>query len=171
MSINKKKYEKVGLILREYRKKIGITQKELAERINLSEASIKKFEYGEILPKLEYIFRLSSILNFKLNDLFVLLEPYTEDYPSLTSLFFEKDTDFINYLTSIGIHISGLSNTTDTDPTTNVTIGKPTSNRGIYNYESSPTMQIKVTDFEKIEKETSNYIRTLFQLLTEKKGN
>ena len=49
--------------LRDLRKKAGLTQKELAERINISLMTFKRWEWGQRAPRLEEIKRIAQALN------------------------------------------------------------------------------------------------------------
>lgn len=46
------------------RKEKGLTQKQLAELIGVSERSIQQFEYGQITPKYETRLKLTKVLNY-----------------------------------------------------------------------------------------------------------
>ena len=39
-------YEKIGLLIKEYRKKLKLTQKEFGEKIGKTESTIRKYEKG-----------------------------------------------------------------------------------------------------------------------------
>lgn len=52
----------VGENIRTIRKERGLTQKALAEKTGLSVRSIQDFEYDKIVPKLETLLKLASVL-------------------------------------------------------------------------------------------------------------
>ena len=51
----------LGLALREQRLKAGLTQAELAERINVDEVSVRRWELGLRLPSVETLLLLEAI--------------------------------------------------------------------------------------------------------------
>lgn len=52
-----------------YRKSLGITQMELAEKLNYSDKAVSKWERGESLPDIKTLFEISNIFGITLNDL------------------------------------------------------------------------------------------------------
>lgn len=58
-------YKKIGLKIKENRKKLKLTQKELGEKIGKTESSIQKYEKGltqipnDVLEKLADVFQMS----------------------------------------------------------------------------------------------------------------
>ncbi|MCL1889752.1 MAG: helix-turn-helix transcriptional regulator [Desulfovibrionaceae bacterium] len=55
-------------ILRAYRENAGLTQKELAEKIDASLAAIKKLEHGDRVPSLRTVLALCRGLGVKPHD-------------------------------------------------------------------------------------------------------
>lgn len=53
-----------------YRKKNKITQKELAEKLNLKNSSVSNWEQGANAPDIDVIFKICQIFNISLSDLF-----------------------------------------------------------------------------------------------------
>lgn len=53
----------------EYRKMLGLTQADLAEKLNFSDKSISKWERGEAIPDLEVLLKLCDIFGITLNDI------------------------------------------------------------------------------------------------------
>ena len=51
----------LGLALREQRMKAGLTQAELAERINVDEVSVRRWELGLRLPSIETLLLLEAV--------------------------------------------------------------------------------------------------------------
>ena len=99
-------YEKIGLLIKEYRKKLKLTQKEFGEKIGKTESTIRKYEKGlvqipnDVLEKIANfldvpLFRLiSTEYNEKLNQ--ALKESYKKIYteiiknPNEKPLYIEK---------------------------------------------------------------------------------
>ncbi|MBN3348314.1 hypothetical protein CF050_15875 [Clostridium botulinum] len=53
----------IGMNIKKARKKAGVTQKELAEKVKKSERMIQKYENGEVIPSIEIIGKISDVLN------------------------------------------------------------------------------------------------------------
>lgn len=66
----------VGRTISERRKKLNMTQAQLAERLNVSNKSISRWETGTTMPDISLLIPLSEILEISLND---LLDGETED--------------------------------------------------------------------------------------------
>ena len=62
--------EKIGKFISEKRKEKGITQSELAEKLNITDRAISKWENGICMPDVGTIPELCKILNITINDLF-----------------------------------------------------------------------------------------------------
>ena len=67
MEIQKEINEKVGKNLMYYRKQAGLTQAELAEKINYSDKSISKWESGNGVPDLYTLMALGELFNVPIN--------------------------------------------------------------------------------------------------------
>lgn len=109
-------------ILKEQRKSLNLTQKDLADKTGLSEITIRKYEKGERQPKLEQLQRLSKalecdILDFmsaKEQNLFYLNESQrylnkvlsSENHPA---------TPLVDVLLSIITHISDIAPVNSTE--------------------------------------------------------
>ena len=61
---------KIGKFISEKRKELGITQSELAEKLNITDRAISKWENGVCMPDVGTIPELCEILNITINDLF-----------------------------------------------------------------------------------------------------
>ena len=61
---------KIGKFISEKRKEKGITQSELAEKLNITDRAISKWENGVCMPDVGTIPELCEILNITINDLF-----------------------------------------------------------------------------------------------------
>lgn len=53
----------IGEKIKKYRKEFGITQKELADKLNLKSSTISKYENNQISPSIEILLEISKILN------------------------------------------------------------------------------------------------------------
>lgn len=61
---------KIGKFIQQKRKESGLTQYELAERLNVSDRAVSKWENGNCIPDVPNIQELCKILNITINDLF-----------------------------------------------------------------------------------------------------
>ena len=61
--------EKIGAFLARLRREKGYTQREVANRLELSEKTISKWECGKGLPEVVYMEPLSSLLGISVNEL------------------------------------------------------------------------------------------------------
>lgn len=61
--------KKIGLYIQNKRKKLGITQEELGERLSLSSKAVSKWECGKALPDVNIIQDLATILNVEVIEL------------------------------------------------------------------------------------------------------
>ncbi len=65
--------------IKEMIKKSGYTQKEIAEKLNTTEANISGWSKGTIIPRLDNAYKLSKILKCSLNDLIEENPPNEDD--------------------------------------------------------------------------------------------
>lgn len=70
MIFDDKKY--IAKKIKEYRKKRGMTQAELAEKIDLGTKQISRIEIGEFYPSLNTFFKIVDALNINLEDFIIL---------------------------------------------------------------------------------------------------
>lgn len=61
---------KIGKFIQQQRKEKNITQSELAEKLNITDRAISKWENGICMPDVDNINELCKILNITINDLF-----------------------------------------------------------------------------------------------------
>ena len=61
--------DKIGKFILELRKQKGMTQKELAEQIGVSDKTISKWECGNSIPDISYLETLCSSLSISVNEL------------------------------------------------------------------------------------------------------
>ena len=59
-----------AFLIRQARQRAGLTQKELAEKLDVNERSVYNYENGISFPRAEIIFALCEILGLKPRDLF-----------------------------------------------------------------------------------------------------
>lgn len=59
---------KIGKYIAEKRKALGLTQKQLAEKLNMSDKSVSKWERGICLPNVSIYMELCSILRISINE-------------------------------------------------------------------------------------------------------
>ena len=63
--------EKLGANIAAYRKRAGLTQAGLAEKLNYSDKAVSKWERGESLPDVLTLVQLSELFDVTVNDLLV----------------------------------------------------------------------------------------------------
>ena len=56
--------------IREFREKFGITQEALAEKVDVTRQTILFLEKGKYNPSLRLAYRISQVLNVKVEDIF-----------------------------------------------------------------------------------------------------
>jgi transcriptional regulator with XRE-family HTH domain len=61
--------ERFGINVREHRKRLGISQRELAFRAEIALASISLIELGKTLPRIDTVIRLAGAVRVKPNEL------------------------------------------------------------------------------------------------------
>ncbi len=61
--------KEIGKQLKYFRQKAGLTQAELAEKINIHEKQISKIETGVHFPTFDNFIKILEVLNIKLKDL------------------------------------------------------------------------------------------------------
>ena len=59
--------ERTGGLIRQFRKKLGLTQKQLAERINVSDKAVSKWERGSGYPDISLLTALSEVFGTDIN--------------------------------------------------------------------------------------------------------
>lgn len=71
---------KLGKVISNLRKEMGITQKDLADALNISDKAISRWERGTSRPTLEMMFQISKFFNVSYNDLITArISDNTED--------------------------------------------------------------------------------------------
>lgn len=64
----------IGLKIKEFRDQIGLTQKELADLIEMGNTTIANYEKGFRTPKKNTLFKIANALNVTIDDLFPILK-------------------------------------------------------------------------------------------------
>lgn len=60
----------IGENIKKYRNKIGLSQKELGERLSVSQAMVAQYENGKRVPKVETIQKIANALNINAYELY-----------------------------------------------------------------------------------------------------
>ena len=63
------KENNLGTIISKLRKEKGLTQKDLADRLNVSDKAVSRWETGGSSPNMDMIFRISKFFKISYNDL------------------------------------------------------------------------------------------------------
>lgn len=66
----------IGHLIRDKRVSIGMTQKQLAEQIHVSDKAISKWERGHGQPKVCFLLSLSTILEIDAKELLAAYRPH-----------------------------------------------------------------------------------------------
>ena len=104
---------KIGKFIKEKRNERNITQSELAEKLNVTDRAISKWENGICMPDSGIIPELCKILNITINDLFSAeivdnknREKFEETLLEFIKLKEKKDKQLLNLEIFIGITFS-----------------------------------------------------------------
>ena len=105
--------EKIGKYIAEKRKGIGLTQKELAERVGLTDKAVSKWECGKSIPDHDVIARLCEVLNISVNEFLsgedIVSENYSEKAEeNMISLIKDKKNTRYEFLISMVMLICGI---------------------------------------------------------------
>ena len=65
-------------MFKEYRKKMKLTQEELAEKSNLNTRTIQRIENNEEIPSIETLSKLANTLNISDKDLVQYIKNFTQ---------------------------------------------------------------------------------------------
>ena len=105
---------KIGKFIKQKRKEKSITQSELAEKLNITDRAISKWENGNCMPDSGIIPELCKILNITINDLFSgevvdmkdNEKKLEENLLAMTKLKQNKDKQLLNLEIFIGVLVS-----------------------------------------------------------------
>ena len=102
--------KKIGAFIARRRKELDMTQKELAEKLGITDRAVSKWETGRSMPDLSLLQPLSRILKIGVNDLlsgeFIREENYREKTES--NLMNIKKMAELDYLKSIRAGMAGM---------------------------------------------------------------
>lgn len=89
-------HEKISKLIKEIRKNNNLTQKELADKLEITQAMVSKLESGEYNPSIGFLFKIASKLGWKFQLIFE--ENYVEqvlqyDIPEQEQLVNESSED------------------------------------------------------------------------------
>lgn len=85
--------------LKNRRQQSGLSQKQIAEFLQISSQSISKWEKGEAKPSIDYLPALAECLNCEINDFFAPI-PTIKETSALLSAFCELQMKLIHYGTA-----------------------------------------------------------------------
>lgn len=74
--------EKIGKFIASCRKKAGLTQAALAEKLNVTDRAVSKWETGRCLPDVAVMLELCKLLNININELLTGEHIAVDDYIS-----------------------------------------------------------------------------------------
>ena len=73
--------------LKNQRLKCGLSQKQIADYLNITPQSVSKWENGDALPSIEFLPKMADCLNCEINDFFVEHSSNAFDIEMLKRLF------------------------------------------------------------------------------------
>ena len=74
MNMYKDSLNQIIIQIKHFREEAGFTQTEMAEKLEIGMRSYQRYESGEAIPSLNFIFAAATILKFDIKDLFSPLE-------------------------------------------------------------------------------------------------
>ena len=66
------KENKLGTIISTLRKEKDLTQKDLADKLNVSDKAVSRWETGNTIPSLDMVYKISQYFKISFNDLMTL---------------------------------------------------------------------------------------------------
>ena len=104
---------KIGRFIAECRKKRNLTQMQLAEKLNITDRAVSKWETGKAMPDSSIMLELCEILNITVNDLLngevITMDNYKEKSEKLILEMTKQKEDADKSLLSLEILIGVLS--------------------------------------------------------------
>ena len=85
-----------GMTLKELRKKHNMTQKKLADRLNITEGSISKYESNTAVPPLDTLLSIAAIFNISMDELCGIQSKGTVSLYGLTDNQSELISELVN---------------------------------------------------------------------------
>ena len=87
---------KIGKFIAQRRKKLGLTQMQLADRLNITDRAVSKWETGRALPDSAIMLELCALLEITVNDLLsgevIVMDNYNKEMENkLLELVKEKE--------------------------------------------------------------------------------
>lgn len=76
----------IGLVLKTARKKLGLTQEEVATKIYVSQKSVSNWETGKTLPDIESLIRLAQLYQLSLDNLLLEGSAIVKDIQTKTNI-------------------------------------------------------------------------------------
>lgn len=162
----------IGKHIREYRKKAGLTQKELAEKSNIAEITIRQYESGKRTPNSEKLKNIANVLQISPSLLMGIDSSKFDKQINLAEVQQElsKDTYIKNYFQTLGFTI-----------TTNVTKWHWENDSKEHQIvdqleyilsKDNDSIAISVQEFEELQLRTKEVIEGVFykKLIQEKKN-
>lgn len=108
--------EKIGRFIAERRKSKKLTQIQLAEKLNITDRAVSKWETGKSMPDSSIMPQLCQILNISVNDLFngevIVMENYKEKTEQLLLEMSKQKEETDTKLLKMEIFIGYLSSAT-----------------------------------------------------------
>ena len=102
----------IGANIKGFRKEKGLSQRELADKVDLSQSSIAQYESGVLFPSLESIYKISFVLEISVSD---LCDVSRDDYVTTRQRNFEDASliiiEMYQFLNSIDKKRPGLKDT------------------------------------------------------------
>ena len=102
----------IGANIKGFRKEKGLSQRELANKVDLSQSSIAQYERGDLFPSLESIYKISFALEISVSD---LCDVSHDDYVTARQRNFEDASliiiEMYQFINSIDKKRPGLKDT------------------------------------------------------------
>ena len=71
----------IGVKIKEYRSKLGLTQKDLADKLNVTFQAVSRWENDDVEPSFDTVKEMAKLFNCSIDDLFGVENTPTEDEP------------------------------------------------------------------------------------------
>ena len=157
----------IGNTIAKLRKKHGMTQLQLAQRLNISDKTVSRWENGSALPDANNIFQLSKLFGVTADYLLNDDQDKTDD-PQKQKDVFNKKRDIISLLTNIAIYPEQykVSNETQKIARTLVKEHIKAAYVEINKHIKNNDIELSFGDFTTTTKDGSNYLEATKQLDT-----